>query len=270
MEIEKFKDELKKVNAIPLDDYLLFNDLELYNLITGVSKQFEDFNTLLNHKIRGVRVEEMIKGIDAITYGLAGGRGSSGGSGTGSLFGGQNNGDGLKKGRKGKGNSKEYDLPARMNKMYKGNKMSFNNTLKNFKKVHLTSDSESAVTVDSSGFVSIYKHGSASSVGWYRNELEGKHVIHNHPSHGYSAFSKADLITTATTGATGITATSKQYDYILNKKHNFDAKGFVKAVNKAQGKTGDYNKDVHDFLKSNAKKYGYSYSRKSNSKLVKN
>ena len=257
MEVQKFKEELQKVNGLSIGDYIVFNDYELYNLKTNKEKQFNTFEDLLNHKIRGISVENIIKNIDEFTYNLAGGRGAGGQAKAGSLFAGQD-------GDRGKVRN-NYDLPSRMNKMYGGNKQSFDNTLKTFKKSHLLSDSESAVTVDNDGFVSIYKHGSKSSVGWYESELAGKHVIHNHP--GGSHFSRADLITTATTKATGITATGSKYDYILKKTSKFDAKGFVKAVNTASGSTGDYNEDVHKFLKSNAKKYGYTYSRRSNSRF---
>lgn len=256
MEILKFKEELQKVNGLEIGDYIIFNDYELYNLKTNQEKQFNSFEDLLKHKIRGITIENIIKNIDEFTYNLAGGRGAGGQSKPGSLFAGQGGNKGRVK--------NDYDLPARMNKMYSGNKQSFDNTLKNFKRSHLLDDSESAVTIDKDGFVSVYKHGSKSSVGWYESELAGKHVIHNHP--GGSHFSRADLITTATTKATGITASGSKYDYILKKTSKFDAKGFIKAVNTASG-TGDYNEDVHKFLKSNAKKYGYTYSRRSNSKF---
>lgn len=256
MEVQKFKEELQKVNGLSIGDYIVFNDYELYNLKTNKEKKFNSFEELLNHKIRGITVEEIIKDINEFTYNLAGGRGAGGQAKAGSLFAGQ----GEHRGRV----RNNYDLPARMNKMYDGNKQSFDNALKTFKKSHLLSDSESAVTVDENGFVSIYKHGSKSSVGWYESELAGKHVIHNHP--GGSHFSRVDLITTATTRATGITATGSKYDYILKKTSKFDAKGFIKAVNTASG-TGDYNEDVHKFLKANAKKYGYTYSRRSNSRF---
>ena len=258
MEVQKFKEELQKVNGLSIGDYIIFNDYELYNLKTNKEKKFDSFEELLKHKIRGITIENIIGNIDEITFNLAGGRGA-GGQAKGSLFKGQNEG-------RGRDNSK-YDAPAKMNRMYGGNKQSFDNTLKNFKKSHLLDNSESAVLVDNDGFVSVYKHGNKSSVGWNAAELSGKHVIHNHPEFGYSAFSRADLITTATTKATGVTATSSKYDYIFKKTSKFDAKGFIKAVNNANSSTGDYNEDVHKFLKDNAKKYGYKYSRKSNSKF---
>lgn len=257
MEVQKFKEELQKVNGLELEDYIIFNDYELYNLKTKKEKKFDNFEDLLKHKIRGVTVEEIIQGINTLECAINGGRGASSSQGTGSLF----------KDQKNRGKDKtKLDIPAKMNRMYGGNKQSFNNTLKNFKKSHLLSNEEHAVAVDKDGFVSIYKHGNEGSVSWKSNELAGKHIIHNHPDIGYGQFSKADLITTATSGATGITATSKTGDVIFNKKHNFDAKGFIKAVNSANGKTGDYNKDVHNFLKSNAKKYGYSYEWKKSKK----
>ena len=251
MEVQKFKEELKKVNGLEIEDYIIFNDYELYNLKTNKEKKFDSFEDLLKHKIRGVTVENIILNIKSLEHAINGGRGASSSQGSGSLF----------KDQKSRGKDKtKRDLPAKMNQMYGGNKQSFKNTLKNFKNKHLLSNEEHAVAVDKDGFVSIYKHGNEGSVSWKSNELAGKHIIHNHPDMGYGQFSKADLITTATSGATGITATSKSGDVIFNKTQKFDAKGFVKAVNNANGKTGDYNKDVHNFLKSNAKKYGYTYT----------
>ena len=259
MQLIEFEKLLKKNNAIRLnDEYLLFNDYELYSLDYKTTIKYDNLDDVVKYN---TVVKELIENMNEyLLYFDAKGDPESKTGPKGSLFGGQ--------GQDHKDNSK-YDIPARMNKMYKGNKMTFDNTLKNFKKSHLLSDKEHGITVDKDGFVSVYKHGNKGSVGWTDNELAGKHVIHNHPEFGYSAFSKADLITTASTGATGITATSSKYDYVLNKKHNFDSKGFIKAVNDAGSRTGDYNKDVHKFLKDNAKKYGYSYYRKSNAKLVK-
>ena len=258
MEVQKFKEELQKVNGLSIGDYIVFNDYELYNLKTNQEKKFDSFDELLKHKIRGITIENIIGNIDEITFNLAGGRGAGGQAKAGSLFAGQH--EGLKGGRS------DYDLSSKMNKMYGGNKQTFDNTLRNFKNTHLLDDSESAVAIDNDGFVSVYKHGGKNSVGFGDGELAGKHIIHNHPSG--SNFSRADLITTATTKATGVTASGKYYDYILKKTSKFDAKGFIKAVNNANGSTGDYNEDVHKFLKSNAKKYGYKYSRRSNSKFT--
>ena len=82
-------------------------------------------------------------------------------------------------------------------------------------------------------------------------------VYHNHPSGG--AFSKADLITTASTAARGIVASGKNGDYIFRKTQKFDSVGFQKAVNAAKTTAKDYSAGVDTWLKRNAKKYGYTY-----------
>ena len=180
---------------------------------------------------------------------ISGGRGTGSGKGT-SLFGGQG-------GNTGTGNSTP-DLPARMNRMYNGNQMSAGHTLSTFRNEHATSKTEHLIAHDDDGFVSVYTHGGKSSVGFTPNQVEGKHVIHNHPNG--SNFSKADLDNLASTGQKSIAATSKSVTYKVEKNKNFDAKGFAKSLNNAKTTQTDYNKAVGDFLKRNQKKYGYTYT----------
>lgn len=182
-----------------------------------------------------------------------GGRGA--GSET-SLFGGQGGGEGGKR---------NPDLPAKMNKLYNGNNMSVGHTISVFEAAHKDAGSEHLIAYDDNGFVSAYIHGGKHSVGFYLSDVEGKHVIHNHPSGSH--FSMIDLKNLSTTGEKSITATSRKgYRYTATKTAKFDAKGWSKALSTAKT-TGNidtiegYNKAVHNWLKHNASKYGVEYTR---------
>ena len=85
-------------------------------------------------------------------------------------------------------------------------------------------------------------------------------IYHNHPSGG--AFSKADMSTTAQTGARGIVASGRYGDYIFIKTQKFDAVGFQKALASAKTTAKDYNEGVDRWLRRNAKKYGFKYEFK--------
>lgn len=65
--------------------------------------------------------------------------------------------------------------------------------------------------------------------GFLDKELSGIFNF-NHPSGG--AFSKADMSTTAQTGARGIVASGRYGDYIFIKTQKFDAVGFQKSTRK--------------------------------------
>lgn len=180
-----------------------------------------------------------------------GGRGSASASGS-SIFKGQ---------RGGSGNAPSTpDLPAKMNKLYNGNKMSAQHTVSTFRSEHASSNTEHAIIYDDDGFVSIYKHGGKSSVGWTADELTGGHLVHNHPSG--SNFSRADLDTWSTTGIKSITASSTKVDYTVTKGSHFNSSGFLKGINNAKSNKSNYNDAVDEWLKANQKKYGYTYKVK--------
>lgn len=157
------------------------------------------------------------------------------------------------------------DLPARMNKMYNGNNMSISNTVSTFESKHANSGTEHLIAYDDNGFVSTYTHGGKSAVGFTKDQVAGKHVIHNHPSGGH--FSKVDLQNLSTTGMKSITATSATgVRYTAEKTNKFDAKGWSKALNEATTKlkvdnVEKYNQALHDWLTENAPKYGVKYTR---------
>lgn len=157
-------------------------------------------------------------------------------------------------------NNSTPDLPAKMNKLYNGNEMSLSHTQEVFMNKHQNSKTEHAIMYDDDGFVSTYVHGNSGSVGFTASQVEGKNMIHNHPSGGWSNFSQADLESFSTTGMKSLTATSSKATYTIKKGNKFDSAGFVKAINSAKTTETDYDKAVDSFLKRNASKYGYSYS----------
>lgn len=253
MKISEFKKGLSELNYVMFDDdtLLLFKDLELYDRNTEISVQFSNFDEMLTYECNGLTMKKRIEAKKDFKIYISGGRGTGSRKGT-SLFGDQQDGNAT-----GRDNSTP-DLPARMNRMYNGNQMSAEHTLSTFRGEHATSKTEHLIAHDDDGFVSVYTHGGKNSVGFTPNQVEGKHVIHNHPNG--SNFSKADLDNLAATGQKSIAATSKSVTYKVEKNKNFDAKGFAKSLNNAKTTQTDYNKAVSDFLKRNQKKYGYTYT----------
>ena len=81
-----------------------------------------------------------------------------------------------------------------------------------------------------------------------------------HPSGGH--FSDADLISTSMDARSkGIVATSTKAQYTFEKGTHFKATQFVKAVKNANMKGTSYDNAVDKWLKGNAKKYGYKYTK---------
>ena len=251
MELTQFKKEFKLLNFVKFDNLILFKDLELYDADTEQSVFFKTFDEMLNYKHQDKTMAQLIEERESLDLELAGGRGQSSGKQK-SLFGDQDGGGGE--------DESESDLPARMNRMYNGNKMSVDNTVSNFRNEHVNASKEHGLIYDDDGFVSTYKHGNDNSVSWKVSELSKGNLIHNHPNN--SNFSKADLDTWSSTGLKSITASGKTQDYTVTKGSKFDSKGFAKALANAKTRQTDYNKAVDTFLKQNTKKYGYKYSVK--------
>lgn len=254
MNIEQFKRDFKHLNHVTFDGVILFRDFEVYDIAAESSCYYKTLEEALQHMHKGKTIAEYIEEMEKIEFHLDGGRGASSGEG-GSLFGGQGGNDHR--------NNSTPDLPARMNKMYNGNKMSAGHTVGTFRKEHATSSKEHAIMYDDDGFVSTYIHGNDGSVGFSPSQVKGKHMIHNHPSDGWANFSKADLDSFSSTGMKSLAATSSKKTYTITKGKNFDAKGFQKAVAKARTTEKNYDKAVDKFLKQNAKKYGYTYNSES-------
>lgn len=124
--------------------------------------------------------------------------------------------------------------------------------------------SEWAYEVDDNGYVHQYVEGQAHSVAIGSRAKVGKGqrtmILHNHPSGGH--FSDADLISTSMDARSkGIVATSTKAQYTFEKGTHFKATQFVKAVKSAKLKGTSYDDAVDKWLKRNAKKYGYKYTK---------
>lgn len=186
-----------------------------------------------------------------------GGRGAGAGGEGGSMW------DGIQEDTRGA--KMIPDLPARMNKLYNGNEMSAEHTMSVFEDAHGNSNTEHLIAHDDDGFVSVYSHGGKHSVGFTEEQVNGKHVIHNHPNG--SNFSKTDLMNLSTSGQKSITATSKKgHRYKAEKTDKFDAAGWSAALGNAKPKGSinsleDYNKELHNWMTENASKYGVKYTR---------
>ncbi|MGN1479673.1 MAG: hypothetical protein ACI4XH_07895 [Acutalibacteraceae bacterium] len=241
---EKFRQLYKYVNAVYYGDYIVFkvnkHRWELYNTVTEETAVFKSFDEISANetveKIISEYVEEEIK--------LDMPKGDR--SGATDTF-----GDGGGNGR----DDTTNDFPSRVNTDKQ--KSTEDKTLQQFRKMYANDFKEHGFAVDEQGYITTYKHGNKSSVSWSASELQGKMIYHNHPNS--SAFSKADMITTAKTGARGIVASGKNGDYIFRKTQKFDSVGFQKAVSNAKTISKDYNIGVDRWLKMNAKKYGYTY-----------
>ena len=252
MQIEKFKAEFKQLNGVPFGQtYVLFRKpLELMNLNTGETVQFEDLDEALRYEIEGSTLEKHIEGWTQIEFRLDGGRG--GGSGLGNdktfKFGHASGG--------GAGNGKaEKKLPVELNIKVPINNKSPEAVLEAFRELHVKDKIEYGATVDEYGFVTRYVQGDATSVGIWGGK--GEMVYHNHPSGG--AFSDSDLLSVSMTPAKGIVASGKNGDYIFVKGGHFKAQAFMKAVKNATLKGKDYSDAADKWLTKNQKKYGYKY-----------
>ena len=261
MEISKFKKELSERSGIVItEDFIIFNDFELYSTKDNSSKNFKKFEDLLGEKIEGKTIENIILEKENIEMIDNGGRGSSSGGGAGgSLFAGQRE----PRGRKGK---PEYVPPAVINALTSSRYKSVEGTAKAYGKSLLNSDREFGAVIDADGFAEKYIKGSATSV--LHLERKGAYSIHNHPVKGlkkagikaYNAPSRADLKNVALGQGRGtiVASSGNRTVYIFEKTKRFNAKGFIKAMDKAKG-TGNYDRDVNNFLRKNQKAYGYKY-----------
>lgn len=132
------------------------------------------------------------------------------------------------------------------------------------------------------GYVYQYRKGQAHSVTHYVPDVQklgitkiskkapkvgqGYTIVHNHPSGSH--FSTTDLNSwNSVPSQKRVVAVARgsRIAYTVTKTAKFNSKGFQKALNKIQLKTNsmeNYNKSMESFLKSNAKKYGYTYSAK--------
>ena len=268
MEIKDFKDSFEEVSIIPItDEYVVFEDYELFNKETNETIHFKKFDELLDYKINNKTIKEIIEEKEDLGLDLSGGRGASVGKGK-KLFTLQG-----KKGDKklvgltdGKGNS----FPAYLNVKTGGRYKSEDKTIKTFAKMMDKKLTEYSASVDEQGFATKYNKGTSGNTAFL--PIKNGIVVHNHPVYdkkgkrvAWNAFSGQDLMAIASNKKTrGIVATANgnKSIYKFTKKKNFKAKEFVKGLSSAKMNSSNYDKDVDTWLRKNAKQYGYSYSRR--------
>ena len=247
MTVEQFRRLYKYVNAVYSGDYIIFkvskHRWELYHIPTEETSVFKTFDELAKNgvvaRIIDTYTERELK-LDMPKPPRSTQRDTFSDS------------DDL-------GNDETTnDFPSRVN--IDKAKSTEDKTLQQFRRMYANADEEHGFAVDEQGYITVYKHGNASSVSWTPGELAGKLVYHNHPSG--SAFSKADMLTTAQTRARGIVASGRNGDYIFVKTQKFDAIGFQKALSGAKTAAKNYDEGVDRWLRRNAKKYGYKYEFK--------
>lgn len=254
MRIAHFQKLLDGNNAVRItDNIIIFNDYELYNLATDESKKYKSLDELLKDN---PDVEKTILEAEYFTLEFDGGRGAN----STEMGGGFNHA--RERGRRAK---QETLLNAVLNYGTAGGN-SIKAVLGRFHDKYGDADREYGAAVDEQGYVHKLNKGGKVSVNISGNE--GETVIHNHPSGGN--FSDGDLISTASSKAKGIIATSSNTDikstYHFQKNQNFKAKEFIKAVRNAKWPANlSYDKGADWWLKKNQRAYGYKYS---SSKLI--
>lgn len=250
MTIDAFKRLLESNNAIKLnEDFILFNDLELYNMKTGEETQFSDYEEMAAFPFDGETLGGFIEKQEAFYVDYKGGRGAS--SLSGKMGGGFTSA-----GNDGSGGFRNAKFPAEFN--VGGRYRSYDKTLNLFQKKYAGADHEYGIAVDSDGFVYRHIEGGRSSVAISGGK--GQMILHNHPSGGN--FSKADMVNISMGNEKGIVAVGNKHTYTMTKGKNFKPKAFIKAVNKAQWPIEyDYDKGADWWLRKNQKKYGYTYKK---------
>lgn len=267
MELVDFQKDLQECDGITLlNDYILFSDYELYDETTGDSVYFDKFEDVLDYKLNGESIRDIIKDKENNYEMYDGGRGqeySIRNKGQ-TLFGG--------KGSRSRGKVEKVNpLPtAYINTLTSPRFKSIDKTAKAFGKNLMDADREYGGVIDDNGFAVDYVKGEKTSVGIPARK--GMTSIHNHPVKAlqskskntiyFNAPSPTDLRSWATGKSKGsiVTSSGNKLEYRLTKNHHFDSSGFIKAMNKAKS-TGqkNYDSDVDKFLKANQKKYGYTY-----------
>lgn len=269
MELVDFEKDLQGREGITLlGNYILFKDYELFDESNGESVYFNNFDDVLDYKLNGETIRDIIKEKEDSTEIDEGGRGQgySRPSRGGKLFGGKGSRSG---GRAGE--IKQPLPPAYINTLTSPRFKSVDKTSKAFGKNLMDADREFAGLIDENGFALEYTKGQKTSV--QHLERKGAFSIHNHPvkqlskdkRHMYfNAPSTPDIRNWALGNGKGtiVVSSGNRTMYKLTKGNRFKAKEFIKAMNSAKS-TGakNYDSDVDKFLKANQKKYGYKYNR---------
>lgn len=257
MTIQHFQKLLNGNNGVQISiNLIVFSNYELYVIDTDKTKKYNSLEELITDN---KDVKEIILNTDEFYYSYGGGRGASSGSGE--------NRKAFGHARGGNGGKNETLLNAELNLGTAGGN-SVENVLKRFQDKYGKADREYGIAVDENGYV--YKHikGGKHSVAIDGNK--GQTLIHNHPSGSH--FSDTDLISISLSKAKSIIATSSNSKikgtYTFTKGKHFKANEFVKAVKKATvSKNLTYNQGINKWLKENAKKYGYTYTKSRNANL---
>lgn len=226
MTTEQFRQLYKYVNAIYSGDYIIFkvskHRWELYHIPTEETQIYKTFDELAKNEVVAKIIETYV------SRGLKLDMPKGSREGQRDTF-----GDAEELGT----DETVNDFPSRVN--VDKEKSTEEKTLQQFRKMYANAEKEHGFAVDEQGYITTYKHGNRSSVSWTPEELKDRLIYHNHPSGG--AFSKADMSTTAQTGARGIVASGRYGDYIFIKTQKFDAVGFQKALASAKTTAKDYN-----------------------------
>lgn len=248
MKVQHFKKLLEGNNAVRIsDEIIIFNDYELYSLETDESKKYNTLEGLLEDN---QEIKDSIENADYFELRFDGGRGA----------GSTEMGGGFNHARQG-GSAKGETLQNAILNYGTAGGNSITAVLGRFNSKYGEADREYGAAVDEQGYVHKLNKGGKTSVGISGNK--GETIIHNHPSGGN--FSDTDLITTASTKAKGIIATSsntaKKATYHFQKNQNFKSNAFIKAVRNAKWPSKlSYDKGADWWLKKNQRAYGYKYS----------
>lgn len=268
MEIVDFKNVFKKQIGVMLnDDYMLLENNELINVNDGTSKVFNSLDEVLDEKIDDKSIREIIEEADNFDMTLNGGRGAPSKKGA-KLFTGVG-----KKGRKkitgfssGNGNSFPAYLNVKTGQRFK----SQDKSIKEFAKMTDKELREYSASLDEMGYATKYNKGESGSTAFL--PIINGMVIHNHPVYdkkghvvAWNSFSGQDLRVIANDRRTrGIVATANgnKSIYTFKKTKNFKPVEFIKGLGQARMNSANYDKEVDSWLRRNAKKYGYTYSRR--------
>lgn len=256
--VYEIKKALKEFTMVGIhEDMILFDDLTVYNEITGEEEQFKSVEEIVE------RYPDMIIEVFEVKEGGRGqkskgkkGKNKNGGSGSDSIV------IGERRGRKGKSTPL---ATASFNNQ--GRFVDTQKTLKEFQKRHQHSDKEHGLAINEQGFVTSYSRGNSGSVAISSKGAGKNHTtIHNHPNN--SLFSNTDMKSfTASRNEKSMyitTNTKTPRMYGVTKGKNFNGKGFVKGYEKAvkgSHTLNTYNKRARKFLRDNQEKFGYTYTQ---------
>lgn len=251
MDKNEFEKLLKERNFVKINDnFIVFNDFEVFNIKKNKSQKFNNINAIFENQ----EIKKIIESSKDFEIQLNGGRGSS--SMSSQLGGGFTNAN-----LGGGGGEGSSIFPARLN-VGSVNKTQ-EQAIRKFEKQYKDATIEYAASIDADGFAHSVRSGGATSVR--PGITEKMMIVHNHPSGGN--FSKADLLNTASSKKQlGIIAvgsnTKNRYRYVFEKTGRFKAKEFAKAVENAKWPISfNYDDGSHWWLKKNSKTYGYKYKR---------